>query len=71
MTGKDTDKGGGGNGQDGPNGDRLLGITQVTRAVGTSHDACKEAGNKTINGTCEKKQKSRFVIKTNKQPPHR
>lgn len=36
---KDTDRRGGGNGQDGARGDGLLGIPQVSRAVGASHDA--------------------------------
>lgn len=37
---KDTDDGGGCDGHDGPNRDGLLSILQVTRTVGTSHDAC-------------------------------
>jgi len=35
---KDTDEGGRGDGQDGPDGDRLLGVTQVTGPVRTGHD---------------------------------
>lgn len=35
---KDTYSGGGGDRQDGANGDGLLSILQVTRAIGASHD---------------------------------
>lgn len=35
---QDTDEGGGCYGEDGPDGDGLLGISQVPRAVGSSHD---------------------------------
>lgn len=39
---KDTDEGGGGDGHDGSYGDGLLGIPQITRPVGSSHDSCEE-----------------------------
>lgn len=41
---KDTDRRGGSNGQDGARGDGLLGIPQVSRAVGASHDAWGKRG---------------------------
>lgn len=41
---KDTDSRGGGDGQDGARGDGLLGIPQVSRAVGASHDAWGKRG---------------------------
>ena len=39
---KDTDEGGGGDGHDGSYGDGLLGVPQITRPVGSSHDSCEE-----------------------------
>lgn len=41
---EDTDRRGGGDGQDGARGDGLLGVPQVSRAVGASHDAWGKRG---------------------------
>lgn len=46
--GKDTDKGSGNNGQNGPHWDGFLRISEVPRAVGASHDASKN--NETPSG---------------------
>lgn len=46
--GKDTDKGSGNNGQNGPHWDGLLRVSEVPRAVGASHDASKN--NETPSG---------------------
>lgn len=37
---KDTNEGGGGNGQNGSHRNGFLGISQVSRPVGACHDAC-------------------------------
>lgn len=65
MTDKDTDEGGGADGQDGPDGDRLLGVAQVSRAVGASHDTWRGSGEKNYQSNKQKETKKQVCEEKN------